>query len=130
MNDYMKEQNPESSKEKSLVCQPNPHNITPIYPALMDFVAVVETALKCEPGQHCTLYAFLIEYIGQVFLGQIRADNGEKTLLPLLCLDLFEFPTDHLYETRELPNVAQVNISTWQSFRGNSNTFIYISFKC
>ena len=99
MNDYMKEQNPESSKEKSLVCQPNPHNITPIYPALMDFVAVVETALKCEPGQHCTLYAFLIEYIGQVFLGQIRADNGEKTLiLPLsdhsLCLDLFEFPTE------------------------------------
>ena len=96
MNDYMKEQNPESSKEKSLVCQPNPHNITPIYPALMDFVAVVETALKCEPGQHCTLYAFLIEYIGQVFLGQIRADNGEKTLIQVhYSLDLAHFVRCH-----------------------------------
>ena len=50
MNDYLKEQNAEGSKEKVLVCQPNPHNITPIYTALMDFVGVVESALKCDPG--------------------------------------------------------------------------------
>ena len=26
---------------------------------------------------HCILYQFLLDYIGSVFLGQIRADNGK-----------------------------------------------------
>ena len=29
-------------------------------------------------SNHCTLYAFLMDYIKDVFLGQIHADNGKK----------------------------------------------------
>ena len=32
---------------------------------------------QCDPGTHCTLYAFLMDYIKDVFLGQIHADNGD-----------------------------------------------------
>ena len=60
----------------------------------MDFVAVVESALQCEPGTHCTLYAFLIDYIGQVFLGQIRADNGIALNTASLSLDSWKVITD------------------------------------
>jgi exocyst complex component 4 len=43
----------------------------------MDFIAVIERALKCEPGSHCALYGFLMDYIKDVFLGQIRTDNSD-----------------------------------------------------
>jgi len=94
MNDYLKEQNSDSTKEKSMVCQPNPHNITPIYPALMDFVSVVDSALQYEPGHHCILYQFLLDYIGSVFLGQIRADNGIALNTASLSLDSWKVITD------------------------------------
>ena len=32
---------------------------------------------------HCTLYAFLMDYIKDVFLGQIHVDNGNKTIIEL-----------------------------------------------
>lgn len=51
MNDYLMELKAnKGNKEKLMVCSPNPHNITPIYSSLMDFVSVVETALKCDHG--------------------------------------------------------------------------------
>ena len=93
MNDYLKEQN-EGAKEKALVCPPNPHNISSIYPFLMDFVEVVENALKCDPGTHCTLYAFLMDYIKDVFLGQIHADNGNALNSASLSLDSWKAITD------------------------------------
>ena len=93
MNDYLKEQN-EGTKEKTLVCPPNPHNITSIYPSLMDFVGIVETSLKCDPGTHCTLYAFLMDYIKDVFLGQIHADNGNALNSASLSLDSWKAITD------------------------------------
>lgn len=65
MKDYLKEQNNEENarSKRPLICPPNPHNITPIYSSLMEFIGVIETALKCDPGTHCTLYAFLMDYI-------------------------------------------------------------------
>jgi hypothetical protein len=46
-----------------LVCEANPHNITLIFNQLMAFIQEIERALKCQPGTHCTLYAFLMDYI-------------------------------------------------------------------
>jgi len=46
-----------------LVCEANPHNITLIFNQLMAFIQEIEKALKCQPGTHCTLYAFLMDYI-------------------------------------------------------------------
>ena len=40
----------DKNMNKTLVCPPNPHNITPIYASLMDFIAVIEKALKLDPG--------------------------------------------------------------------------------
>ena len=65
------------SAKRALICAANPHNITPIYPQLMEFIGVIEAALKPDPGTNCTLYAFLMDYIKDVFLGQIRVDNGD-----------------------------------------------------
>ena len=65
------------SAKRALICAANPHNITPIYPQLMEFIGVIEAVLKPELGTNCTLYAFLMDYIKDVFLGQIRVDNGD-----------------------------------------------------
>merc|ERR1719351_647019 len=94
MNDYLKEQNNEGAKEKALVCPPNPHNITSIYPSLMDFVGIVEKALKCQPGTHCTLYAFLMDYIKDVFLGQIHVDISNSWNCASQSLDAWKSVTD------------------------------------
>ncbi len=45
------------------MCEANPHNITLIFNQLMAFIQEIERALKCQPGTHCTLYAFLMDYI-------------------------------------------------------------------
>jgi hypothetical protein len=52
-----------ATSEKVLVCEANPHNITLIFNQLMAFIQEIERALKCQPGTHCTLYAFLMDYI-------------------------------------------------------------------
>ena len=48
MKDYLKEQNSEENarSKRPLICPPNPHNITPIYASLMEFIGVIESALK------------------------------------------------------------------------------------
>jgi exocyst complex component 4 len=117
MNDYLKEQNSEGAKEKALVCPPNPHNITSIYPSLMDFVGIVESALKCDPGTHCTLYAFLMDYIKDVFLGQIHADNGNALNSASLSLDSWKAITDSdiLRELKVNRPLLQSTVSVKQS---------------
>ena len=96
MKDYLKEQSLEDhqSSKRALICAANPHNITPIYPQLMDFIGVIESALKPDPGTHCTLYAFLMDYIKDVFLGQIHADNGDALNSASLSLDSWKAITD------------------------------------
>ena len=117
MNDYLKEQSSDGAKEKALVCPPNPHNITSIYPSLMDFVEIVETALKCDPGTHCTLYAFLMDYIKDVFLGQIHADNGNALNSASLSLDSWKAITDSdiLRELKVSRPLLQSTVSVKQS---------------
>ena len=97
MKDYLKEQfndQDQRSKRTALICGANPHNITPIYPQLMEFIGVIEAALKTDPGTHCTLYAFLMDYIKDVFLGQIHADNGDALNSASLSLDSWKAITD------------------------------------
>ena len=95
MKDYLKEQNADENRSKrSLICAANPHNIIPIYPNLMEFIHVIEAALKPDPGTHCTLYAFLMDYIKDVFLGQIHADNGDALNSASQKLDSWRAITD------------------------------------
>ena len=73
MNDYLRE-HVESDKEgtkedKILVCPADPHNMSDIFNQLMQFIQQIEKALQVQPGAHCTLYAFLMDYIKDVFLG-------------------------------------------------------------
>ena len=96
MKDYLKEQNnsEDNRAKRALICGANPHNIIPIYPQLMKFIENIESALKPEPGTHCTLYAFLMDYIKDVFLGQIHADNGDALNSASLSLDSWKAITD------------------------------------
>ena len=96
MKDYLKEQSVDEqrSTKRALICAANPHNITPIYPQLMEFIGVIETALKPDPGTHCTLYAFLMDYIKDVFLGQIHVDNGDALNSASVSLDSWKAITD------------------------------------
>ena len=82
------------SAKRALICAANPHNITPIYPQLMEFIGVIEAALKPDPGTNCTLYAFLMDYIKDVFLGQIRVDNGDALNSASVSLDSWKAITD------------------------------------
>ena len=77
-----------------MLCPPNPHNITPIYASLMDFIALIESTLKLEPGSHCPLYNYLMDYIKDVFIGQIRADNSDVLNEASIALDSWKVVTD------------------------------------
>ncbi len=79
---------PASAAATEVVCPPNPHNVTLIYSCLMDFIASIEETLKYEPGKHCALYGFLMDYIKDVFLGQVsRRIEAEMVLSnSLLCV--------------------------------------------
>ena len=60
----------------------------------MEFIGVIEAALKPDPGTNCTLYAFLMDYIKDVFLGQIRVDNGDALNSASVSLDSWKAITD------------------------------------
>jgi hypothetical protein len=98
MNDYLRE-HVESDKEgakedKILVCPADPHNITLIFNQLMQFIQEIEKALKVQPGAHCTLYAFLMDYIKDVFLGQIHVDISNSLNSASQSLDAWKSVTD------------------------------------
>merc|ERR1719187_2168751 len=81
-------------EEKVLVCDANPHNITLIFSQLMQFIQEIEKALKCQPGTHCTLYAFLMDYIKDVFLGQIHVDISNSLNSASQSLDAWKSVVD------------------------------------
>jgi len=97
MNDYLREHTEEgesTKEEKVLVCDANPHNITLIFSQLMQFIQEIEKALKCQPGSHCTLYAFLMDYIKDVFLGQIHVDISNSLNSASQSLDAWKSVVD------------------------------------
>lgn len=98
MNDYLREHTEETGEtgkeEKVLVCDANPHNITLIFSQLMQFIQEIEKALKCQPGTHCTLYAFLMDYIKDVFLGQIHVDISNSLNSASQSLDAWKSVVD------------------------------------
>ena len=57
-------------REKLLVCNPDPRNITQIFIPLTKFIEEIEHAIGCTPGRPCTLNAFLSDYIKEGFLGR------------------------------------------------------------
>ncbi|XP_067012482.2 exocyst complex component 4 isoform X2 [Anabrus simplex] len=73
INSYLKEhgkEHPERgrrARERSLVCPPDPRNITFVFIPLMRFIEEVESAVGSRP---CTLNAFLADYVKEVFLGR------------------------------------------------------------
>ena len=96
MKDYLKEQSVDEqrSTKRSLICAANPHNITLIFSQLMQFIQEIEKALKCSPGSHCTLYAFLMDYIKDVFLGQIHVDISNSLNSASRSLDAWKSVVD------------------------------------
>ena len=97
MNDYLREHQEEgegAKEEKVLVCDANPHNITLIFSQLMQFIQEIEKALKVAPGTHCTLYAFLMDYIKDVFLGQIHVDISNSLNSASQSLDAWKAVVD------------------------------------
>merc|ERR1719244_1687103 len=97
MNDYLREHTEEGEtgkEEKVLVCDADPHNITLIFSQLMQFIQEIEKALKCQPGTHCTLYAFLMDYIKDVFLGQIHVDISNSLNSASQSLDAWKSVVD------------------------------------
>lgn len=82
-----------STKEKKLVCEPDPQNITLIFRPMMKFIEEIEQALGCKPGydikyqvdlnqritfnfslirfrNSCTLNTFIADYVKEVYLGR------------------------------------------------------------
>jgi len=98
MNDYLQHldtaETEQGKEKKVLVCDANPHNITLIFNQLMQFIQEIEKALKCPPGSHCTLYAFLMDYIKDVFLGQIHVDISKSLDSASQSLDAWKSVTD------------------------------------
>lgn len=60
----------------------------------MQFIQEIEKALKCPPGAHCTLYAFLMDYIKDVFLGQIHVDISNSLNSASQSLDAWKSVVD------------------------------------
>lgn len=121
MNDYLRE-HVESDKEgtkedKILVCPADPHNITLIFNQLMQFIQEIEKALKVQPGAHCTLYAFLMDYIKDVFLGQIHVDISNSLNSASQSLDAWKSVTDTdvLRELSVSRPLLQSTVSVWKS---------------
>merc|ERR1719376_202393 len=121
MNDYLREhteENGETGKEeKVLVCPADPHNITLIFNQLMQFIQEIEKALKVQPGAHCTLYAFLMDYIKDVFLGQIHVDISNSLNSASQSLDAWKSVTDTdvLRELSVSRPLLQSTVSVWKS---------------
>ena len=120
MNDYMREHvetEKETKEEKVLVCPADPHNITLIFNQLMQFIQEIEKALKVQPGAHCTLYAFLMDYIKDVFLGQIHVDISNSLNSASQSLDAWKSVSD----TEVLRDLAvsrpllQSTVNVWKS---------------
>ena len=99
LNDLVLDNNGSNShggpkEEKILVCDANPHNITLIFNQLLTFIQQVEKELKCPTGSHCTLYAFLMDYIKDVFLGQIHVDISNSLNSASQSLDAWKSVSD------------------------------------
>ena len=120
MNDYMREHvenEKESKEEKVLVCPADPHNITLIFNQLMQFIQEIEKALKVHPGAHCTLYAFLMDYIKDVFLGQIHVDISNSLNSASQSLDAWKSVTDTdlLRDLSVSRPLLQSTVNVWKS---------------
>merc|ERR1719466_510139 len=120
MSDYLREHvetDKESKEEKVLVCPADPHNITLIFNQLMQFIQEIEKALKVQPGAHCTLYAFLMDYIKDVFLGQIHVDISNSLNSASQSLDAWKSLTDSelLRELSVSRPLLQSTVTVWQS---------------
>merc|ERR1719466_375938 len=120
MSDYLREHvetDKESKEEKVLVCPADPHNITLIFNQLMQFIQEIEKALKVQPGAHCTLYAFLMDYIKDVFLGQIHVDISNSLNSASQSLDAWKSVTDTdiLRDLSVSRPLLQSTVSVWKS---------------
>jgi len=118
MNDFVRENTDEGgAEEKVLVCDANPHNITLIFSQLMQLIQQIEKALKCQPGSHCTLYAFLMDYIKDVFLGQIHVDISNSLNSASQSLDAWKSVTDSeiLRSLKVNRPLLQSTVNVWKS---------------
>jgi len=121
LNDFVRENNGNpvngQKEEKVLVCDANPHNITLIFNQLLTFIQQVEKELSCPTGSHCNLYAFLMDYIKDVFLGQIHVDISNSLNSASQSLDAWKSVSDSevLRSYRVSRPLLQSTVSVWKS---------------
>ncbi|KAF5272310.1 hypothetical protein FQR65_LT04968 [Abscondita terminalis] len=75
MNSSSKDVALRSSREKVLVCGPDPNNITLIFIPLMCFIEELEQALELQHGTSCSLHLFLSNYITDGFIMRKKAET-------------------------------------------------------
>ena len=83
----------------------------------MQFIQEIEKALKVQPGAHCTHFAFLMDYIKDVFLGQIHVDISNSLNSASQSLDAWKSVTDSdlLRELSVSRPLLQSTVSVWKS---------------
>lgn len=67
-----------STKDKVLVCPPDPNNITLIFLPLMLFIDEIEQAISIKTGTASNLKQFVSEYMSEKFLGRYKAQITAK----------------------------------------------------
>lgn len=84
---------PRPSRDKILVCSPDPSNITLIFVPLTSFVDEIEQAISIKAGSTCILKQFITEFISERFLGRHRAHVQAKVDAAVRAFDAWKSTT-------------------------------------
>lgn len=85
--------NSKGTKDKILVCPPDPNNITLIFVPLMCFVDEIEQATGIKTGNVCNLKQFVSEYMSERFLGRHRGQIHTQVEAAIRATDAWKATT-------------------------------------
>jgi len=81
-----------SQREKVLVCQPDPNNITLIFVPLSKFLEEIEQVMGCSSGNPCTLNAFISDYIKDTFVRRQHVKMAARVESATKCQEAWKMP--------------------------------------
>lgn len=94
--------------DKTLVCEPSPHNITLIFVPLTRFIDDIERATDCSPEKPCMLNTFINNFVREVFLGNHYSEVTTTVEAIIKSTDSWRAVTT-LYQQQPLPRPLLVN---------------------
>ena len=111
-------------KDKLMVCQASPHNITVLYSPLMTFITEIEEAIGYLPGEQCSLHVFVSELLRDVFLVRLHMDTARRQEQATKALDLWTTTTHHTYKVTSAaagtsatkPDLQILQVGTYKFF--------------